>query len=1171
MADGFVRRDRMQPSTINRGPNKEVNPSSRFTRYNPTPIIATSVNNTTRITATPGTYQHPSKPGSTRPTTSHSNLGPQGPQTLNCDITGVVGCGPPAFATIDWGINLLNVETNLNGGGWTALGCGVTAPQTITGVANGDNIQVRGICNVDINVDTTTTCGGYNISPLTNIYVFYDVTSMSFNTAKEARDAIEDWAATTITAYSGNVYHIPVLHERYILWPQYPLTGTLPPYYQVNYLNPPDVTCPDLDGDGIPDCGKTGWDPVPGNDTTTKYVWQGPLVTGGVDEMNAYNRPAWDLASDGVTPFYRLPQNGDLIPNWNGTGPATINSSDSTAPQPANLGDIPTNGSGHLDCGGSRATWSGGDVDALVVCLSDEAGATDGAGATVSQWYINMHLNANDGHENGYHGNINDGQNGTPDCSLFNLLPKNVAEAKSHYYIWGKDRCRRYPTDSDPLVSTQIRCDYSTNPSTLLNNNGCKSGFRYNLNAYDWNKGIAGSFYRYPSKEITPSYTCSTCECLGRLNSVSQWFPHYGDVHRIGSGGAVYQNSGWDKELYYVETRCGQYKCGNASDYRDGYCSGCGSMMWDGVTSASAINAINAGGSGTWVYNCDFEILSAPTPGWIADYKFHMESVYGPHISTYPASQFSTFFYAVSRGPQAGIQQAALIMSAGLEGVVMAPYLVDTMPSTSSNNTAMPEFGMTTYGNFAPLMTGASFNPNAPDYHGCLACNGNGSTSGLPTVPTVLNGIVDALAYYNPYADPKMWHPNDSMGWDPWNSAYYKTSLGGEGLGLKHYMHGDNGKCGYNISREEFTTADINTDLTSFISTTTQTGCQGNQDCITIQVIDQAGSVVPNYTFDFNGSNVTTDAAGQYITAVNPGNYNFLCNNFTINTSPIPAGDHTSTVSAAPGSAEYGCNAWEIVMTLEEKNIPVTLQCGSGCTDGTGAYNPSGTSAACNYDPTVTIDDGSCIYADCMDMCPDPVVHSYTAYSHVSANVYPNSKTYPTFPYHWQSGGGDAYFDQSCSTCCVGGLSTTVPTDCVDCLGQCGGNAEYDECGECNGNNESKDDCGVCFGDNECVDCMDCTAINYNPQAIIPCQDCCIYPEWECKMKEVARKVLETCETGCDPYYQELYTEASMLYSSVLILDEQFDCQFDCVKIHSIYKSLHRLLSKIECGVCRNC
>ena len=100
---------------------------------------------------------------------------------------------------------------------------------------------------------------------------------------------------------------------------------------------------------------------------------------------------------------------------------------------------------------------------------------------------------------------------------------------------------------------------------------------------------------------------------------------------------------------------------------------------------------------------------------------------------------------------------------------------------------------------------------------------------------------------------------------------------------------------------------------------------------------------------------------------------------------------------------------------------------------------------------------------------------------------------------------------------------------------------------------------------------MDCTAINYNPQATIPCGNCCIFPEWECKMKEVARKVLDSCDKDCDPYYKELYIEASMLYTSVLILDEDLTCNFDCKKVNGIYQSLHRLLTKIECGVCRNC
>ncbi len=50
-----------------------------------------------------------------------------------------------------------------------------------------------------------------------------------------------------------------------------------------------------------------------------------------------------------------------------------------------------------------------------------------------------------------------------------------------------------------------------------------------------------------------------------------------------------------------------------------------------------------------------------------------------------------------------------------------------------------------------------------------------------------------------------------------------------------------------------------------------------------------------------------------------------------------------------------------------------------------------------------------------------------------------------------------------------------------DCNGLCGGDAELDECGVCEGDNSS------------CTGCMDEDALNYDPDAILPCDDCCEY------------------------------------------------------------------------------
>jgi hypothetical protein len=53
----------------------------------------------------------------------------------------------------------------------------------------------------------------------------------------------------------------------------------------------------------------------------------------------------------------------------------------------------------------------------------------------------------------------------------------------------------------------------------------------------------------------------------------------------------------------------------------------------------------------------------------------------------------------------------------------------------------------------------------------------------------------------------------------------------------------------------------------------------------------------------------------------------------------------------------------------------------------------------------------------------------------------------------------------------------------TDCFGECGGSAILDECGECGGDNST------------CTGCMDSNALNYDPDALVDCGDCCQYPE----------------------------------------------------------------------------
>ena len=365
---------------------------------------------------------------------------------------------------------------------------------------------------------------------------------------------------------------------------------------------------------------------------------------------------------------------------------------------------------------------------------------------------------------------------------------------------------------------------------------------------------------------------------------------------------------------------------------------------------------------------------------------------------------------------------------------------------------------------------------------------------------------IDALGFFNPYGyednsgNPIFWHPQNDpgVGFDIKNHTHFKPSVGPSsepGYGFKWYAKGSAGKCGYNIRRggTTVTEAMIFNDLNEFVSGG-GISCDG-MDCINIVVVNDSNNPLGNYSFDFNGSNQQTDSNG----------------------------DHTDSMLADPATQSdiYGCNSWKITLKVTEFNTTLSQNCKLGCTDGTGLNNPIGSSAACNYDPTAGVDDGSCIYADCSDMCPDPSITSYTSYS--GLGIYPSNPS-SVFPFAWQSGGGDAYFSAQCPNCCVGGNTGVLPSDCVDCLGVCGGTATYDECGVCDG--PGPDQCGVCFGDGTCcVGCMDPTAINFDEKALINCEDCCEYIEIECKLRELSRMVIDSCPDNCDNEAKDLLLE----------------------------------------------
>ena len=98
---------------------------------------------------------------------------------------------------------------------------------------------------------------------------------------------------------------------------------------------------------------------------------------------------------------------------------------------------------------------------------------------------------------------------------------------------------------------------------------------------------------------------------------------------------------------------------------------------------------------------------------------------------------------------------------------------------------------------------------------------------------------------------------------------------------------------------------------------------------------------------------------------------------------------------------------------------------------------------------------------------------------------------------YYEGGGGtvDTCEDESaCNTGSVGDCEYAEENyDCagnciinIDCNGDCGGSAELDECGVCEGDSSS------------CTGCPDLDACNYNPDATIYDWDSCIYGEEDC-------------------------------------------------------------------------
>lgn len=231
--------------------------------------------------------------------------------------------------------------------------------------------------------------------------------------------------------------------------------------------------------------------------------------------------------------------------------------------------------------------------------------------------------------------------------------------------------------------------------------------------------------------------------------------------------------------------------------------------------------------------------------------------------------------------------------------------------------------------------------------------------------------------------------------------------------------------------------------------------------------------------------------------------------------------------------------------------------------------------AACNYDETATLDDGSCEFYDGCGECGGNGINS---------NSYGDCECEIDGDFYADCLGicGGNAVEDTCGTC-----DSDSDNDCIqDCAGNWGGVAETDYCGncqtptgtenddnlECNtsdgcekdcsgicGGSAEEDECGVCEGDNStCKGCMDDTACNYNDcngyetfddLCIIKDNQLCIYPD----------EVYMNCDGSCinDSNGDGVCDELS-LYNG--LIPEDFN-------IHNIYPNPFNPITNIIYGI----
>jgi|GEM_PF-467659 len=180
---------------------------------------------------------------------------------------------------------------------------------------------------------------------------------------------------------------------------------------------------------------------------------------------------------------------------------------------------------------------------------------------------------------------------------------------------------------------------------------------------------------------------------------------------------------------------------------------------------------------------------------------------------------------------------------------------------------------------------------------------------------------------------------------------------------------------------------------------------------------------------------------------------------FVFGSTYIPTGDDLLTVLSFSGTTGIESCLSNGVVSGPPGEDPYDVNLGDCLSLGDGLPGCMDM-GACNYNPDVTEDDGSCVYPEgCNDWCEGDAGG-------------------PEDEDCAGDCGGDAYVDD-CGVCDGFNADMDCAGECFgnameDCAGDCGGDAYVDDCGVCDGFNADMDCAGDCFGNAYYDDCDVC-------------------------------------------------------------------------------------------------